>query len=66
MNPIVQDLLTGRRMLREGASLIEAAAETGIARDELDILLWRYAGRRTELPTRPRTALWLASQGGAA
>jgi hypothetical protein len=63
MNPIVQDLLTARRMLREGASLMQAATETGMGRDDLDILLWRYAGRRTELPTHPRTPLWLASSG---
>lgn len=37
MNDLLADLLTARRMLRDGASLMEAAMETGLGRDELDV-----------------------------
>lgn len=62
MSNLIRDLLTARRMLRQGASLMEAAMETSMGRDELDILLWRYAGRMADLPTRP-SPLWLVGSG---
>jgi hypothetical protein len=40
---------------------MDAAIETGMGRDELDILLWRYAGRLNQLPTRPRTVAFVAA-----
>jgi hypothetical protein len=61
MNDIIADLLTARRIFRQGGSLMDAAIETGMGRNELDILLWRYAGRLNQLPTRPRTVAFVAA-----
>lgn len=38
-------LLIARKRLMLGGSLIEAATEIGVGRDELDLSLWNYATR---------------------
>ena len=38
-------LLLARKRLMLGGSLIQAATEIGVGRDELDLSLWNYATR---------------------
>ncbi len=39
-------LLLARKRLMLGGSLMQAATEIGVGRDELDLELWRYATRQ--------------------